>query len=150
MVISLDQAIQLVVQHTHPLSEVLCPVQDCWGRVLTEDVRSPIFQPPFDRSPLDGYALIAADLQTASREHPITLQVVDCLYAGQESTIPVYSGTAVRLMTGAMIPSGANCVIRQEDTDYGKDRVQIFRPLKAGENVCRKGEEYRHRQKESH
>ncbi|MBR5489956.1 MAG: molybdopterin molybdenumtransferase MoeA, partial [Oscillospiraceae bacterium] len=81
---------------------------------------------PFDRSPLDGYAVIAADTANASAESPAALQVVEKLYAGQATQLTqLQRGQAVRLMTGCMIPAGADCIIRQEDTDEGEDTSEI-------------------------
>ena len=142
MSITVEKAISLALAHTAVLPETQVPLMEALGRVLTSQVRAPMEQPPFDRSPLDGYALRAADAADASTEHPAVLQVVDKLYAGQSSGVSVQPGQAVRLMTGAMIPEGADCVIRQEDTDLGENTVQIFRGVSAGSNYCRRGEEY--------
>ncbi|SFP63807.1 molybdopterin molybdotransferase [Oscillibacter sp. PC13] len=142
MAISVEQAIDLVLQYTHLLEEEEVPLLDAVGRILTRDVRAAIVQPPFDRSPLDGYAVRAEDLVGASREAPAVLQVVDKLYAGDVSGVPVCAGQAVRLMTGSMIPSGADCIIRQEDTDEDESLVHIFKSARSGENYCHRGEEY--------
>lgn len=71
---------------------------------------------------MDGYALRSADLTGADKEHPAVLKVVDTVYAGDEAKIPVGPGQAVRIMTGAMLPSGCDCVVPQEDTDPGVRR----------------------------
>lgn len=142
MSITVEKAIALALEHTPPLPEEEAPLQLALGRVLTQDVRAPLDQPPFDRSPLDGYAVRAEDTMDASPEFPAVLQVVDKLCAGQVSRVPLQPGQAVRLMTGAMLPEGADGVIRQEDTDLGEDQVRIFRGVRPGENCCRRGEEY--------
>lgn len=142
MAITVEEAISLALAHTEVLPETQASLLEALGRVLTAQVRAPMEQPPFDRSPLDGYALRAADTADASPEHPAVLQVVDKLYAGQQSTVSVQFGQSVRLMTGAMIPEGADCVIRQEDTDLGENTVRIFRGVSAGSNYCHRGEEY--------
>ncbi len=141
--ISVEQAIELI-------TAVLSPV-DAWeevelsragGRILAEGIAAIQPQPPFDRSPLDGYALIAADTAGASKEQPVTLRVVDRVMAGSVAKEEVTAGTAVRIMTGAPIPKGADCVIRQEDTDYGEEQVAICTPLQKYENYCFCGEDY--------
>lgn len=142
MRISVEEALRLLRQHTPVLGEEQVSVEEALNRVLSRDLVSSVMQPPFDRSPLDGYALRGADIKGASPEAPITLPVVDKLYAGSHSLRELRPGEAVRLMTGAMLPAGADCVIRQEDTDFGEEQVQIFRPVKSGQNVCFKGEEY--------
>ena len=75
--------------------------------------------PPFDRSPVDGYACKAEDITDASESHPVQLTVLEEIDAGQYSRVTVEKGQAVRIMTGAAIPKGCDCCVRQEDTDYG-------------------------------
>ena len=142
MSVTLEEARALVLEHTPVLQEEWVPLAEAVGRRLTREIRSTLFQPPFDRSPLDGYAVFAADVAEAAPDRPVRLQVVDKLYAGMPSETGIRRGQAVRLMTGCMIPEGADTVIRQEDTDLGEDAVQIFHPGTAGKNICRRGEEY--------
>lgn len=142
MSISVEEAIRKIREHTQPLGEEEVSLEDSLNRVLSRDLIAAIMQPPFDRSPLDGYAVRGEDIANADREHPVSLRVVDKLYAGSCSMKGIGPGEAVRLMTGAMIPEGADCVIRQEDTDEGEALVRIFSPVKAGQNICRRGEEY--------
>lgn len=140
--ITVESALRLILEHTPVLKEEELPLLEVLGRRLMRDVCAEHAQPPFDRSPLDGYALRAADAAAATPETPAVLRVVDKLYAGDVSRIPVRPGCAVRLMTGSMIPNGADCVIRQEDTDEDGQTVQIFRGVAAGRNICYRGEEY--------
>lgn len=142
MSITLEEARALVLRHTRELEEESTPLTAAVGRLLTRDIRSTIPQPLFDRSALDGYAVMAADVAAASPETPVRLQVVDKLWAGMPARASVGRGQAVRLMTGCMVPPGADAVIRQEDTDLGESAVQIFRPVECGKNICRQGEEY--------
>ena len=140
--ISLEEA---VVQMTGPLSPLgteILPLERTLSRTLAADVAAPLDQPPFDRSPLDGYALRSADLAGADRDHPAVLEVVDTVYAGDEARIPVGPGQAVRIMTGAMLPPGCDCVAPQEDTDRG-DPVSVFASLKPFQNYVYQGEDYR-------
>ena len=143
MSITVEEAIRIVMEYTPVLPEEQVPLLQSIGRTLTREVRSTIVQPPFDRSPLDGYAVIAADVETATTENPAVLQVVEKLYAGQTTQLQqLQRGQAVRLMTGCMIPAGADCIIRQEDSDEGEDTVRIYKGVKSGSNYCYKGEEY--------
>ena len=103
----------------------------------------PIDQPPFPRSPLDGYALRSADTEGASRETPVSLKVIDEVFAGGFCLSRVTEGCAVRIMTGAPIPEGADCIIMQEDTDYGMETVNIYRSLRHLQNYCFAGEDYK-------
>ena len=140
--ISLEEAVSLMTAPLSPLGTELLPLLRALGRTLAADVTAPLDQPPFDRSPLDGYALRSADLTGADRTHPAVLEVVDTLYAGDETKIPVGPGQAVRIMTGAMLPSGCDCVVPQEDTDRGNP-VRIFVSLNPFQNYVYQGEDYR-------
>lgn len=143
MAITVEEALRLALAHTPLLEEEWVPLQQALGRTLSREVCASMVHPPFDRSPLDGYAVIAADTAEASPEQPAVLQVVETLYAGKATRVSALRpGQTVRLMTGCMIPPGADCVIRQEDTDGGEDMVRIYHGVAAGSNYCRKGEEY--------
>lgn len=101
--------------------------------------------PPFDRSPVDGYACKAEDITDASESHPVQLTVLEEIDAGQYSRVTVEKGQAVRIMTGAAIPKGCDCCVRQEDTDYGEETVRIFRPTGQWQNYCYQGENFKNR-----
>ena len=117
--------------------------QEALGRTLAEDVTAPLDQPPFDRSPLDGYALRSADLTGASPEHPVSLRVVETVYAGGVPSRALGPGEAIRIMTGAMLPRGCDCVLQHERTDNGLKQVQIYAALSPHDNYCDRGEDYR-------
>lgn len=112
------------------------------GRILAKDAFSPMDQPPFPRSPLDGYAIQGDDTKGAAKDHPVTLKVIGEICAGQVFSGIVESGEAVRIMTGAPVPCGADTVIKQENTDYGMDQVEIYESLKPYENYCFQGEDF--------
>ena len=138
-----ERAIELIRQTVKTPAAERIPVTQAHGRVLAQPVVSPIDQPPFPRSPLDGYAFHASDITGASKEHPAILQIVDTVYAGGWCHKTVGRGEAVRLMTGAPIPAGCDCVIRHEDTDNGRDTVQVYTELKPWSNYCYAGEDFR-------
>lgn len=141
--ISLERAVELITGSAAPLgSEEITP-SDSLGRVLARDVFAPIDQPPFPRSPLDGYAFRAADSAGASQDTPAVLTVVDTVFAGGWCGKTVGPGQAVRIMTGAPIPQGCDCVIRQEDTNQGVERVEIYQSLRPFENYCHRGEDFK-------
>lgn len=106
------------------------------GRVLADDVRTQLDQPPFDNSAMDGYAVRSADLV----DLPVTLEVVDTSAAGHPATRTVGPGQAARILTGAATVQGADCVVPVEDTDAGLDRVQVQRHHPPAANVRRAGE----------
>lgn len=141
--IELEQAVSLMTERVHPLGVEPLSLSAALGRTLAQDITAPQDQPPFDRSPLDGYALRAEDSAGASQEQPVQLTVVDTVYAGDVAEVPVGPGQAVRLMTGAMLPQGCDCVLRQEDTDMGSPVVSIYKSLKPHSNYIDRGEDYR-------
>ena len=143
MRISLEQALNILMDHvTHGKTERKT-LEDCLGLVLSEDVYALLDMPPFSRSAQDGYALCSKDSIGATGENPVKLKVTGKIYAGDHLDVQVRQGEAVRIMTGAMVPAGADCVLRQEDTDEGEDVVQIYKEVEPGCSICFKGEEYK-------
>lgn len=140
--ISLEEAEALLTAELSPLGQEVLPAGDALGRTLAADITAPIDQPPFDRSPLDGYALRSADIAGADRDHPAVLAVVDTLYAGDQARVPVGPGQAVRIMTGAMLPPGCDCVVAQEHTDRGNP-VAVYAALPPYQNYVYQGEDYK-------
>ncbi len=142
--LEIETAVSLLRGSVDPVTDTEdVPLLHALGRVLAGDIAADMDQPPFPRSPLDGYALRASDSEGASRECPVKLKVTGKIYAGQVFEGTVRPGECVRLMTGAPIPEGADTVIRQEDTDYGADEVQIYASLKAFDNYCAAGDDFR-------
>ena len=143
MSISLEQALNILMDHvTHGKTERKT-LEDCLGLILSEDVYALLDMPPFSRSAQDGYALCSKDSIGATGENPVKLKVTGKIYAGDHLDVQVKPGEAVRIMTGAMVPAGADCVLRQEDTDEGEDVVQIYKEVEPGCSICFKGEEYK-------
>lgn len=143
MRISLEQALNILMDHvTHGKTERKT-LEDCLGLVLSEDVYALLDMPPFSRSAQDGYALCSKDSIGATGENPVKLRVTGKIYAGDHLDVQVRPGEAVRIMTGAMVPVGADCVLRQEDTDEGEDVVQIYKEVEPSCSICFKGEEYK-------
>ncbi len=111
------------------------------GRALAESISATINQPPFACSLLDGYALRAEDTLGASRDNPLKLKIVSQIFAGDRAERQINTGEAARIMTGAPIPEGADCVIGQEKTDRENDKVKIFQELNPGQNYAPAGED---------
>lgn len=142
--LTLDKAMEILLNQVHKIKEAEeISLWDAVGRILAEDVLAERNQPPFPRSPLDGYAVRSGDLKGASKEHPAVLTVIDEVMAGHVSKKQVEEGMAVRIMTGAPIPVGADCIVGQEDTDYGEETVEVYEELCAWQNYCMEGEDYK-------
>ena len=141
MAYTVQEASERILAGIRPLGMEHVRLTDALGRVLAEDVTSPIEHPPWDNSSMDGYAVRAADVQTASESSPVVLPVRETVRAGEQPTGPLTSGSAIRVMTGAPVPAGADTVIRVEDTDGGVDRVAIKDTRDAGRNIRPRGED---------
>jgi molybdopterin molybdotransferase len=115
--ISVEEALEKVLSYVEVLEPERRPILDCLGQVLAEDVYSTIDIPPLDNSAMDGYALQAKDTRGASESSPRYLVVVGEVAAGSLPTKKIKAGTAIRIMTGAPLPEGADAVVRFEDTD---------------------------------
>lgn len=130
----------LAAQAVSPVGTELLPLAECAGRVLAQEMRAGADVPPFDRSPYDGYALRSADT-AAGPDRPVTLRVREELPAGAVPSRPVGAGEAVKILTGAPIPPGADGVVKYEDTRFTADTVTLFHPVRPGENIVRAGED---------
>lgn len=137
-----EEAIASIIQSLPgPAGTITVPLLEGLNRVLASPALAQVPQPPFTRSPLDGYALRAADIAGATRENPVRLPVSQYLPAGSSLTAPLPQGMAARIMTGAPIPVGADCVIRQEDTDQGEREAEFYAYVESGRNICYAGED---------
>ncbi|QGN33596.1 gephyrin-like molybdotransferase Glp [Microlunatus sp. Gsoil 973] len=116
-------------------------ILDAVGLTLCEDVESPINLPRFDNSSMDGYAVRAQDVHHASTNTPISLPVVGEVPAGAPAPHRLSPGTAMKIMTGAMLPEGADSVVPYEATDRGEQDVRINEACEPGNNVRRVGED---------
>jgi molybdopterin molybdotransferase len=131
----------VVLARVKPLPPFEQPLMDALGLVLCEDIVSSVDLPSFDNSAMDGYAVRAADLAGASQEHPVTLPVTGEIAAGRSKPIVVTPGTAVRIMTGAPMPRGADSVVPVEWTDGGTASVRITQKPGLGNSVRRMAED---------
>ena len=144
--ISVEQALDKILNYVHVLEDEECPILECLGQVLAEDVYSSLNVPPLDNSAMDGYAVQSRDTRGASQQSPRFLRVIDTVAAGSMAGCEVEPGTAVRIMTGAPIPKGADSVVIFEDTDEtqrqgSSTEIGILREAEAGLNIRRAGED---------
>ncbi|MDK0795907.1 molybdopterin molybdotransferase MoeA [Clostridium perfringens] len=139
--IALEEALEILNKNTKALKSEVVSIKDSLKRVLYGDVKSKINNPPFNKSVFDGYAFKSEDSKGTSKENPIELKIVDEIFAGDFSEREIKSGEVVRIMTGAPIPMGADCVLKQEETERHGDLVKIFKEMKANENISFMGED---------
>ena|SRR5689334_4347321 len=126
-----------------PATEAIA-LADADGRILAQEILSPIDLPPFDNSAMDGYAVLAADVASAKPDSPGRLRLAGRVAAGEKSLAEVTAGTCVRLFTGSPLPNGADAVVMQEDTKTdaaAPNEVLVLDSVKRWENVRFVGED---------
>lgn len=139
--ISVHDALVMILETVSPLAGERIGLLEATGRVLAEEIHSEREVPPFANSAMDGYAVRWDDVQEANADQPVTLAVREVVQAGMIPTQTVTPGTASKIMTGAVVPSGADTVIRVEDTEEHDGQVWIQRNERAGNNVRASGED---------
>ncbi|TMR98370.1 gephyrin-like molybdotransferase Glp [Nonomuraea basaltis] len=134
---SVDAHLAEILATVRPLAPLELELEQTLGTTLAEEVTSPVPLPPFDNSAMDGYAVRASDIS----DLPVTLPVIDDVAAGSLELRAVGPGHAVRIMTGAPVPAGADAVVPVEWTDGGTVSVRIDRPVQVGNAIRRAGED---------
>ena len=123
--------------------EIECvPLRNALGRVLAEDIAATVTMPPWSNSSMDGYAVRSADITPVMQGQKVKLRVVGTIAAGDFAKRPIKRGEAMRIMTGAPVPDGADSVIRKEDTDGGAEKVEIRDARDVWKNIRPAGEDY--------
>lgn len=140
--ISIDQAIAILKEHLPDPTVAECQLDEAVGRYLAEDIHAPEPSPRFTNSAMDGYGVHWADLNEPTPERPTTLALVGESRAGIPYAGTIGPGEAVRISTGAMLPDGADTVIRVEDTKEEGQNVLISAAKKSGQDVRHRGEEF--------
>jgi molybdopterin molybdotransferase len=147
--ISVEEALEKILSYVEILQSERKPILDCLGQVLAEHIYSDIYIPPFDNSAMDGYALRSGDTRGAADTSPISLAVIGEIAAGAVPTQEIRPGTAIRIMTGAPLPQGADAVVQFESTDEASRKspggdsshIGILCEVKMGLNIRRRGED---------
>ncbi len=138
-----SDALRLILDSVAPLPPRPTALFDALGLVLADRVVSPETVPPFTNSAMDGFAVLADDCAGASPGFPVSLEVLEDVPAGSVAREAVRPGTAIRIMTGAPLPAGADSVVPVESTGTDGGRVTIASPVKRGANVRLAGEDLR-------
>ena len=145
VMVSLEEAYAMLLQYGTLRKEHLdlekISLWEAGNRILACDTVAQEAVPPFDRSPLDGFAVCSEDTRGASHENPCRLKVIEEVPAGHVAKKNIEKCTAIKVLTGAPVPLGADAVIRYEETIQKEDSIYIWRPVKAGESVAPKGED---------
>jgi len=133
--LSIDEAFEQILKCVTPLAPVEIPLSEALGRTLASDVVAPLDSPPFDKSLMDGYAVRTADLGAAT-----AFRVLETVTAGQVPQFGLGPGDAIQIMTGAPLPSGADAVVKVEDSLREGNQVRFrVTDLRPGANLIRQG-----------
>jgi molybdopterin molybdotransferase len=139
--VSVEEHRDRILAAIDPLPAFDQPLMEAFGLAAAEDVHAAVALPGFDNSAMDGYAVAYADVASATEESPVHLPVVGEIGAGQATLLAVPPGTAVKIMTGAPVPAGADSVVPYEWTDRGVANVVIARSPEKGQHVRPKGQD---------
>ncbi|HSG82087.1 MAG TPA: gephyrin-like molybdotransferase Glp [Gemmatimonadota bacterium] len=138
-----EKAREIILSRVREVEHESVLLTDALGRVLAADVESAVTHPAWDNSAMDGFAVLSRDVVRATRVRPVVLEVIEEVAAGQFPTQAVGPGQAIRVMTGAPVPTGADGVTRLEHTRPGPrpGTVSVFDNSDAGRNIRRRGED---------
>jgi len=140
--LTVAEASERILAGIKPLDVETVPLRQALGRVLAEDVSATVTMPPWSNSSMDGYAVRSADITPVMSREPVKLRVVGTIAAGEFASRPLKRGEAMRVMTGAPVPDGADSVIRKEDTDGGTDKVEVRDARDVWKNIRPAGEDF--------
>ncbi len=141
-VLSLKEASQILKENWPPIAVETVGLEEAWGRTLSIDATAMEDLPPFHRSSVDGYAVLATDVHGASESIPAFVTLVGEVQMGTKPDKAISTGECVWIPTGGMLPTGADAVVMVEHTEkLGQDTVLITRPVAVGENVIKAGED---------
>ena len=144
LMLSVEEARHQMLDTIPVLSTERRGILECSNYVLAEELIAQENIPPFDNSAMDGFAVRAADVNDATKDNPVVLSVKEMIAAGNAPKNRVLVGQAARIMTGAMMPVGADAVVMQEVTELKGDQVTIFESVQENENVRFTGESVEH------
>jgi len=140
--LTIAEASERMLAEIRPLAIERVPLRQALGRVIAEDITATVTMPPWSNSSMDGYAVRSADITPVMTGARVKLRVVGTIAAGDFAKKPLKRGEAMRIMTGAPIPNGADSVIRKEDTDGGSKSVEIRDARDVWKNVRPAGEDF--------
>jgi len=141
--ISVEEAQKIILAEIRVMGTERVQLSNALGRILSEEISSPLDHPPWDTSAMDGYAVRWNDTGGASRDSARTLKIIEEIPAGRMPQKKVQPGETSKIMTGAPMPEGADAVVKVEETERGGDQVRIFEAAEKGNFIRKKGEAIR-------
>ena len=141
--ISFNEAYNLTFEHIQPLPGEVVPLLLAEGRITEQDLLAKVDVPSLDVSLKDGYAILAADISTASAATPVSLKLAGSVAAGGQWQGTLSRGEAIRILSGAPLPGGADTVVAEEFTRSMRGSIQVVEFTEAGRNILRRGTDIR-------
>ncbi len=139
--ISVEEALGLILENIREIGFEKVDIKEALGRVIAEDIYARRNIPPWDNSAMDGYAVRVNDVEGASKENPAVLKIIESLPAGYISESKLKPGEAIKIMTGAPMPNGADAVVMAEYTEKDGDKVRIFKRPEKSDHIRKAGED---------
>jgi len=136
------EALSLVLANTHPVGMETVSLADALGSFLAEPAAALHHSPRFEQSAMDGYAVIQSDVADAGSDHPVTLELVGELPAGDQSLLTLKTGQTIKVFTGSRLPAGTEAVVMKEFVTLQENQAEIRYKVTAGEHIRRVGEEF--------
>jgi len=124
-IVSREQALELILGSTYPLDTVQLPLEETLGHIAGENIYASTDIPRFERAAMDGYAICSKDTASATREHPVRLDVVGEIHPSTADLAPIETGQTVRIFTGGAIPPRADAVVKEEDVRYTAGIIEV-------------------------
>ncbi len=140
-ILNVQQTREIIRKYENTTEKEVIDIKDGNSRVLAQKITVLIDVPPFDRSAMDGYAVIAEDLTNASDSQPRFLRVVDEVGAGEITNHILKFGEAIRIATGAQMPKGADSIVMEENVEFKEDKIEIKTPISFNNDVSLIGED---------
>ncbi|MFX0035729.1 MAG: gephyrin-like molybdotransferase Glp [Candidatus Hermodarchaeota archaeon] len=137
----LEDALEKLISYIQINNTEEIEISKALNRVLANDVVSEVDNPPFDRSAMDGYAIKAEDSFKASPKNSKEIKLVGTIEIGEYTTLKLNKGEGIKISTGALIPEGADAVIKIEDTEIEKEKIKLYTSVVPGKNISKKGED---------
>jgi molybdopterin molybdotransferase len=143
IIVPIEEAVRIVRTIAHKTGTETISIDDADGRTLGETVYAPDNMPGFDRSTMDGYAIITGDTSDATKENPSILMIAGLVQKGIPGPETIKSGYAIAIQTGGLLPEGSDAVVMDEDCIHTGNEIYILKPISAGENIIRHDEDFK-------
>jgi molybdopterin molybdotransferase len=139
--VAYEHALRVALESIRPLGVTRCPLEQSLGRIVAEDIRATEHLPEVDRSAMDGYALRSVDTLHAAADRPVRLKIGGEIHSGTARPAAVTAGGTSAIMTGGVVPPGADAIVKREDAECDEDTITLREAIPHGQHISEKGKE---------